>query len=112
MRLVRAACVLPLLLAGCAVIPGNYEAKSGERTVRVALKPDGFAALSTMFSSRPTRWLSEGTWRDERGAITLELRGDQPGRLVFRRAGDQLVAREWDRAVWGEQGPGALQQVW
>ena len=108
MRLVRALCLL-LLLAGCAVIPGNYEGKTGERTVRVTLKPDGFAALSTMFSNRSTRFLSEGTWVEEGGRIRLSLEGQT---VVFQRRGDELVAREWDRAVWGEQGPGALQQVW
>ena len=109
MRPVRISYLLPVLLAACAIIPGNYEGKSGERTVRVTLKPDGFAALSTMFSDRATRFLSEGKWVEEGGRIRLDLEGQT---LVFQRRGDELVAREWDRAVWGEQGPGALQQVW
>jgi hypothetical protein len=106
---VRAFCVLSLLLAACAVIPGNYEGKSDQRTVRVVLKPDGFAALSTMFTGRPSRSLAEGNWVEEDGRIRLTLEGQT---LVFQRRGDLLVAREWDRTVWGEQGPGVLQQVW
>jgi hypothetical protein len=31
---------------------------------------------------------------------------------VFQKRGDELVAREWDRTFWGEQGPGVLQQIW
>jgi hypothetical protein len=106
---VRALGLLPLLLAACAVIPGNYEGQSDERTVRVLLKPDGFAALSTMLTGRPSRSLAEGTWVEEGGRIRLNL---EKQTLVFQRRGDELVAREWDRALWGEQGPGALQKVW
>jgi hypothetical protein len=29
-------------------------------------------------------------------------------RLVFDYAGDRLVAREWDRRMWGQAGPGTL----
>ena len=107
MRFVRALGLL-LLLAGCAVIPGNYEGTSGERTVRVTLKPDGFAALSTMFTGRPSRSLAEGTWVEEGGRIRLTVEGQT---VVFQRRGDELVAREWDRSVWGQDGPGALLKV-
>jgi hypothetical protein len=105
---VRALGLLPLLLAACAVIPGNYEGQSDERTVRVLLKPDGFAALSTMLTGRPSRSLAEGTWLEEGGRIRLTL---EKQTIVFQRRGDLLVPREWDRTFWGEQGPGVLQQV-
>lgn len=100
--------VLLLLLAGCAVIPGNYEGKSGERTVRVTLKPDGFAALSSAFTGRPSRFLAEGTWVEEGRRIRLKLE-DQT--MVLERRGEELVPREWDRSLWGEQGPGMLTRV-
>jgi hypothetical protein len=31
-------------------------------------------------------------------------------RLVFDHAGNRLVARDWDRATWGEAGPGTLER--
>ena len=37
--------------------------------------------------------------------------GDQRPRRFLGLAGDQLVAREWDRAAWGEAGPGVLTRV-
>lgn len=110
MLTVRALCLLPLLLAACAIIPGNYETPpgAGERTVRVTLKPDGFAALSSAFTGRPSRFLAEGTWVEEGGRIRLDV---EKQTLVFQRRGDELVAREWDRGLWGEGGPGVLVKV-
>lgn len=104
----RALCFLPLLLAGCAVIPGNYEGKSAERTVRVTLKPDGFAALSSAFTGRPSRFLAEGTWAEEGRRLRLKLEGET---MEFERRGADLYPRDWDRARWGEQGPGILTKV-
>jgi len=107
---VRALCLLPLLLAACAIIPGSYETPpgAGERQVRVTLKADGFGALSSSFTGRPSRFLSEGTWVEEGGRIRLSL---EKQTLVFQRRGDELVAREWDRGLWGEDGPGVLLKV-
>jgi hypothetical protein len=107
---VRALCLLPLVLAACAIIPGNYETRpgTGERQVRVTLKPDGFAALSSSFTGRPSRFLAEGTWVEQDGRIRLNL---DKQTMVFQRRGDELVAREWDRGLWGEDGPGVLQKV-
>ena len=41
----------------------------------------------------------------------FELTSGQRERLVFKRSGRQLVARQWDRAFWGEGGPGVLYPV-
>jgi hypothetical protein len=107
---VRALYLLPLLLAACAIIPGNYETPpgAGERTVRVTLKPDGFAAVSGSSTGGASRFLSEGTWAEDGGRIRLNV---EKQTLVFQRRGDELVAREWDRGVWGEGGPGVLLKV-
>jgi hypothetical protein len=107
---VRALCLLALLLAACAIIPGNYETPpgAGERSVRVTLKPDGFAALSSSSTGGASRFFSEGTWVEEGGRIRMSL---EKQTLVFQRRGDELVAREWDRGLWGEGGPGLLLKV-
>jgi len=105
------------LVAACATTeaPGTYEAVlpaasgAGNRHVRVTLRPNGEAALSSAFTDRPSRYLAEGTWKRDDGRITLDLGPQKP--LVFRLAGDQLVPKEWDRAEWGEKGPGALFRV-
>jgi len=105
-----------VLMAACAASgnPGTYEAvlpaaSGGERHIRVVLQPDGFAAMSSAFSARPSRFLAEGTWVAEGRRVTVNL--DNQKIMVFERAGDQLAAREWDRATWGEDGPGVLFRV-
>lgn len=107
--------LLCLAAAACSTTqaPGTYAAvlpaaDAGERHLRVTLKPDGSAALSSSLSERPNRLLAEGTWLRDGNRITLTLNQKQ---LVFQLAGDQLIAKEWDRAEWGEKGPGALSRV-
>jgi len=113
-----AAVAATALAAACATtdVPGTYEAilpaanDGGERHVRVTLRADGTAAVSSALSQRPSRFLAEGAWAatGRRIALTLE---DQKN-IAFELAGDQLVAREWDRAAWGEAGPGVLTRVY
>jgi len=115
----RKAAAFAVLIAACAASgnPGTYEAVlpaasgGGERHIRVVLQPGGFAAVSSAFSGRPSRFLAEGAWEGAGNQITVNLGGERPERMVFHRAGDQLVAREWDRAAWGEAGPGVLYRV-
>lgn len=104
-----------LLLFACATTdaPRTYAAvlpagSDGERHVRVTLNADGSGALSSTLSGRPSGFLAEGTWLRDGNRITLTLDQKQ---LVFQLAGDQLIAKEWDRAEWGEKGPGALFRV-
>ena len=105
-----------VLAAGCATISaaGTYEAvlpaasDGGERHIRVNLHPDGTAAVTSAFSGRPSQFLAEGLWAQEGSQITVRLSSE---RMVFHRAGDQLVASEWDRSVWGEAGPGVLYRL-
>src|SRR5574341_2208079 len=104
-----------LLLAACATYDdrGTYAviapaSDGGERQVRVTLKDGGAAAVSTAFSGRPSRSLVMGTWKREDNRITLEL--DDKTRMVFRRRADILFPEDWDRAIWGEEGPGALER--
>ena len=115
----RASFAAALLVAACAITDptGTYEtmlpavSAGGERNVRVLLSPDGFAAVSSSFSGRPSRFLGEGTWQRDGTLVTLNLGGPRAERMVFRHAGDQLVGHEWDRATWGEAGPGVLYRV-
>ena len=112
----RAAVCALALAAGCATgnVAGTFEAISttpsgGQRHVRVTLKPAGDAAVSTAFSDISTRGLAEGTWTRDGMRVAVNL--DSQKRLVFRHAGDQLIPEEWDRVVWGEDGPGVLFRV-
>ena len=107
------------LLAGCAVnVGGSYQgvlpaaSGGGERFVRVTLKEDGSAALSTTFSGgRPDGVLALGKWKNDSGTIEIQLEEPRAERMVFRRAGNDLLPREWDRTIWGDAGPGALTRV-
>ena len=106
-----------LLATACATTsaPGTYETilpaagDAGERHVRVTLKPNDEAALSSAFMQRPSRFLAQGTWKQDGRRITVDLQGEK--KLVFELAGNQLVAREWDVSLWGEKGPGVLSRV-
>ena len=113
MRVLFAAVVFA---AGCATVSaaGTYEvvlpaaSGGGERHIRVNLHPDGTAAVTSAFSGRPSQFLAEGLWAQEGSQITVRLSSE---RMVFHRAGDQLIAKEWDRAAWGEAGPGVLYRL-
>jgi hypothetical protein len=115
-KALRCGLLLLLVLAGCAATPapGTYEAilpaaDAGERHVRVTLRPNGEASLSSAFSKRPSRFLAQGTWRQDGTRITADFENQKT--IVFELAGNQLIAKDWDRAQWGEKGPGALFRV-
>jgi hypothetical protein len=108
----KAAICALALTAACATsnVAGTFEAISaapsgGQRYVRVTLKPAGDAAVSTAFSDSSTRGLAEGSWTRDGMRVALHLDSQN---MVFRHAGDELIPEEWDRAVWGEEGPGVL----
>jgi NlpE N-terminal domain len=106
-----------LLAAACAAtdVAGTYESVlpaasgGGQRHIRVTLQPDGFAAVSSAFTGRPSRFLAEGKWQREGRRIAVTL--DDKETMVFQHAGEELVAREWNRTIWGEAGPGVLTRV-
>jgi hypothetical protein len=110
LRRFAAAC----LLAGCASTDvGTYQAvlpaaAGGEQYLRVTLNQGGTAAVSRTFSERPSELLLDGTWQREGNRIMVNVQ-EQP--MVFKRSGPLLEATEWDRALWGEKGPGVLQRV-
>lgn len=105
------------MLGACATteIPGKYEGtlpmgREAERHVIVRLSADGKASVST------TRWgsfsyLAEGGWKRADKRVVVDLAGTPPQRIVFEHGGNQLVAKEWDRSVWGDRGPGILYRV-
>jgi hypothetical protein len=85
-------------------------AAGDDRYVRIYLKLESRA--SAQASSRERQFFAEGSWRQlGDGSVEVELTGEQPQRMVFRASGDQLVAKEWDRAFWGPAGPGVLRRV-
>ena len=106
--------VAALLLAGCAATEiGTYEAVSpaasgGERHVRVTLRQDGAAAVTSAYSDQSNRFFAEGTWQREGRIITVNL---EKQAMVFQYASELLLAKEWDRTLWGENGPGVLYRV-
>jgi hypothetical protein len=50
----------------------------------------------------------EGKWERSGNRITVNIGRDRPERMVFDYERVRLVAREWERATWGEEGPGTL----
>ncbi len=88
--LIAAACSsdLPPVARDYTVYAGTLPSESGgsERTARVTLN-------------------DSGTWQQKDDHIVIELASAPPGRLVFRRSGELMLGREWDRALWGEREP-------
>jgi hypothetical protein len=92
-----------MLAAACATpeVPGTYETK----ILSVTLDPGGGAAVST------SRSRLQGTWaQKEGGVVIVTLTGPRAEQMVFQHAGDELIARDWDRTVWGQAGPGTLRR--
>jgi hypothetical protein len=101
MRLSAFAAVVVAGACATPEVPGTYEAKQ----LSVTLDPHGGAAVSS------SRSLVQGTWtRGEGGVVIVTLKGLRPEQIIFQHAGDELIARDWDRAVWGEAGPGTLRR--
>jgi len=82
-----------------------------ERQVRLTLRPGGDAALQATFIDNASRFFAEGRWSEQGDRVVVDLAGERPGRVVFARSGPQLVAREWDRALWGEEGVPVLYRL-
>jgi putative hemolysin len=100
-----------MTIPGCALSPvGLYETSlpgangDAQRTVTLVLDAGRVAMLSTASPGLPSE-LVPGRWQSSGAIVTVTL-ADQ--RLSFGHAGDRLIAREWDRAIWGAAGPGAL----
>jgi hypothetical protein len=109
--LLAAACATPQVAGTYAgALPATLGA-GDERQVRVTLKPDGEAALQATFIDSQVRYFGEGRWRQEGEGLAIEVAGERPQRLVFRRSGEQLVATAWDRKLWGEAGPPVLYKL-
>jgi putative hemolysin len=88
-----------MTIPGCARSPvGLYET----RNVLLVLQA---GAGRTAVLSAGDSGLMPGTWQSSGNAVTVSTERE---RLVFDYAGDRLIAREWDRRIWGEQGPGTL----
>lgn len=86
----------------------------GERTMTLALNLDRTATLATRFASRDGETVDRGTWSavGHRLNLNLATAGDQraPQRLAFDLRDDTLVPVSWDRALWGEAGPGTYRR--
>jgi hypothetical protein len=48
----------------------------------------------------------EGKWERSGNRITVNIAGDRLS--VWSSTTKGFVAREWERATWGEEGPGTL----
>jgi putative hemolysin len=91
-----------MTIPGCALSPaGAYET----RNVLLVLQAGRTAVLHMVFSGIERTLL--GTWQSAGNLITVRTEHE---RLVLDYAGGRLVPREWDRRVWGVQGPGTLER--
>jgi hypothetical protein len=98
-----------MTIPGCALSPvGLYEtAASGGagRRVTLVLEAGRMAMLRTAYASSESLYLVPGRWGSSGSVITVSTEQE---RLVFDYTGDRLIAREWDRKLWGASGPGTL----
>ena len=96
-----------MTIPGCALSPvGLYEtAGGGERRVTLVLEAGRVAMMRTAYSGSDGLYLVPGNWKSSGSVVTVSTELE---RLVFNYTGDRLVAREWDRKLWGASGPGTL----
>jgi hypothetical protein len=89
-----------ITIPGCALSPvGVYEARS----LLLVLQAGRTAMLRAAYPASAS--LAPGTWQSSGNVVTVSTEKE---RLVFDYAGDRLIAREWDRGIWGTAGPGTL----
>ena len=118
MRFLRAPALAAVLAVACSSPPPplvrDYTAYAGtlspasggsERTMRVTLKDGGAAAVQVSSPGPSGDFFADGTWQLVDGRIVIELPSTPAARLVFRRSGELMLGREWDRALWGEKEP-------
>jgi putative hemolysin len=96
-----------MTIPGCALSPvGLYEtAGGGERRVTLVLEAGRVAMMRTAYSGSDGLYLVPGNWNSSGSVVTVSTDLE---RLVFNYTGDRLIAREWDRKLWGASGPGTL----
>ncbi|MCX7893241.1 MAG: hypothetical protein N2544_12850 [Burkholderiales bacterium] len=86
----------------------------GERTLTLSLNLDSSATLATRFSGREGETADRGSWSAVglRVTVSLATADDRraPQRLVFELRGQELVPVDWNRALWGEAGPGTYRR--
>jgi hypothetical protein len=117
----RLSVAATVLLAACTSVPTNDTAVvgfygttlpmasgGGARTVTVKLAADYSATVTSASSGGPGRFPVKGKWERSGNRITVNIAGERPERMVFDYERVRLVAREWERATWGEEGPGTL----
>lgn len=66
----------------------------------MVLELDGDATVTGPF-------FAKGRWRQEGSRVIVDLGGEP---MVFDYAEDSLTAKQWDRAIWGDAGPGTLRR--
>jgi len=109
---------LAILIAACSTeaprVTRDWTAYTGtlpavggaaERTARLTLRDNGTAAVQLSSPGPAGDYFADGKWQQVENAIVIELSGAAPARLVFRRSGDLLIGKEWDRALWGDKEP-------
>lgn len=86
-------------------------ADSPGRVITLTLFDDATLTMSTDFQNDEPAIEEVGTWEENAdGTLTISLTGtpdgeyDQPDVLTFEKDGDQIVAVEYDEAMWGSEG--------
>ena len=91
-------------------------ASSPGRVVELVLLDDGTAAMRTDYLNDEAPIVEVGVWEEAEDTVTVTLTGtpdqeyDAPVIIVFAVEDDQLVATEYDAALFGEEGLTLLAQ--
>jgi putative hemolysin len=91
-----------MTIPGCALTPaGLYESSVATLT----LGAGRVAMVRISSAGDANRYLVPGNWESSGHVVTVSTEDE---RLVFDYTGDRLIAREWNRRIWGAAGPGTL----
>lgn len=125
--------LLPVSAPPVSAPPGDEQSAAGEpvayyksdtlpaasspgRVIELVLLDDGSAAMRTDYLNDEAPLVQVGVWEEAEETVTVTLTGsrdqeyDAPVTIVFAVEGDQLVATEYDAALFGEEGLTLLAQ--
>ena len=108
LALAAAGCPLPQPPVPAATVAGVYTARlpaadASALVVTLWLQPGGPATLESVYIGKPRTPSQTGVWSASGDEVTVRLDGQaQP--LVFTIAEGRLVAKQWDRTLYGDAG--------
>jgi hypothetical protein len=108
LALASVGCPIPQPPPPASTVAGVYHARlpaadASARVVTLWLQPGGEATMETVYVGKPRTPAESGAWSASGDEVTVRIDG-QAEPLVYTIAGERLVPKQWDRALYGDSG--------